>query len=80
MELIVKKLIATHEEDRYIIWYFQPQKIKTERINTHTGYQQIPGIIMGMSKNGRQTRKAIQTGNKCNRSNLYNLQDIWGAN
>lgn len=59
-----KQIIAKYENDRYEIWYFQPKKIKKSRINQHTGYQQIPGIIMEVSKNNKLERQAIEIKNQ----------------
>ncbi len=60
-----KKLIASDKGENYKIWYFVPETIKTERINAYTGYKQIPGIIMEMSKDGILIRKAIKLDDQC---------------
>jgi hypothetical protein len=60
-----KKLVASDKGENYEVWYFVPDSIKTKRINAYTGYKQIPGIIMEMSKDGTLIRKAINVDDQC---------------
>lgn len=60
-----KNLIASYKKDSYQIWYFNPKKIKKNRINAYTGYSQMPGIILETSKGDTVTRKAIRVDNEC---------------
>jgi hypothetical protein len=60
-----KNLVACYKKDSYQMWYFNPKKIKKNRINAYTRYSQMPGIIIKTSKGDTVMRKAIRVNNEC---------------